>query len=129
VNRMVGYYLSRTLIAAALGGILALAGSPWWMSTSIGVLALAFFIWAPHSGRYVIRPESGIAPLRRDERTQAVNDRAARNAFVVCMLATAAAAIYFGLVARANVPVIVLDVTLALGLATYFVSDLILRRP
>jgi hypothetical protein len=128
VNRMVGYYLTRVLISAALGGILALARSPWWMSVSVGVLALAFFIWAPRSGRYVVRPESGVAPLRRDERTQAINDRAARNAFVLCMLATAAAAIYFGLVARADVPVIVLDVTLALGLLTYFVSDAVLRR-
>ena len=128
MNRMSSYYLSRILISAALGGILALAGSPWWMSVSIGALALAFFVWAPRSGRYVVRPESGIAPLRRDERTQAINDRAARNAFVVAMLATAAAAIYFGLIARANVPVLVLNVTFALGLLTYFVSDAILRR-
>lgn len=128
MNRMVGYYLTRVLISAALGGILALAGSPWWMSVSIGVLALAFFVWAPRSGRYVVHSESGIAPMRRDERTQAINDRAARNAFVVSMLATAAAAIYFGLVAHANVPVLVLDVMLSLGLLTYFVSDAILRR-
>jgi hypothetical protein len=45
------------------------------------------------------------------------------------MLAMAAAAIYFGLIARANVPVIVLNGTFTLGLATYFVSDLMLRRP
>jgi hypothetical protein len=128
VNRMVGYYLSRALISAALGGILALAGSPWWMSVSIGLLALAFFVWAPRSGRYAVRPESGIAPLRRDERTQMINDRAARNAFVVSMLAIAAAAIYFGLIARANVPVIVLNGTFTLGVLTYFVSDAILRK-
>jgi len=128
MNRMFSYYLSRVLISAALGGILALAGSPWWMSVSIGILALAFFVWAPRSGRYVVRAESGMAPLRRDERTQIINDRAARNAFVVSMLATAAAAIYFGLVARTNVPVMVLDITFAVGLLTYFVSDAILRR-
>lgn len=129
MNRMFSYYLSRVVISAALGGILALAGSPWWMAVSIGVLALAFFVWAPRSGRYVVHPESGATPMRRDERTQAINDRAARNAFVVAMLATAAVAIYFGLVARANVPVIVLSSTLTLGLLTYFVSDAILRRP
>lgn len=122
------YYLSRALLSFAFGGIFALTGSPWWMAALAGVVALAFFLWAPHSGRYAVHPELGITALRRDERAQAINDKAARSAFVVAMLIVAAMAIYFGTIARTDVPVAMLRLSLALAALTYFLSDFWLRR-
>lgn len=98
------------------------------MAILMGVIVFALFLWAPRSGRYAVHPELGITALRRDERTQAINDKAARNAFIVTMLGGAGVAIYFGSIAPANVPVIILDFVLALGVLTYFVSDFWLRR-
>jgi len=94
----------------------------------MGALAFGFFLWAPHSGRYVVHPELGVTALRRDEQAQAINDRAARNAFVIMGLALAGLAIYYGSYVHANVPVTLLSYTLILGVAVYFISDLRLRR-
>jgi hypothetical protein len=122
------YYLSRALISLAFGIVFALTGSPWWMALLAGVVTFAFFLWAPRSGRYAVHPELGITALRRDERTQAINDQAARNAFIVTMLVVAAIAIYFGSIVRTDIPVGILDFSLALAALTYFLSDFWLRR-
>jgi hypothetical protein len=89
---------------------------------------IALFLYAPHSGRYAVHPELGVMALQRDERTQTVTDRAARNAFVVTMLVIAAMAVYFGSLSPAGVPVVALKLTLVLGALTYFLSDFLLRR-
>jgi hypothetical protein len=125
---MTRYYLSRAALAAAMGLLFVLTGSPWWAAVLIGGLIFALFLWAPHSGRYAVHPEHGVTALRRDERTQAINDRAARNAFVVSMLVLAGIAIYFGALAPGLVPVTLLNLVLALGALTYFASDAWLRR-
>jgi hypothetical protein len=125
---MTRYYVSRIVFAIALGLLFAFTGSPWWMAALIGGLALAFFLWAPQSGRYVVQPERGGTALRRDERTQVINDKAARNAFVISMLSLAAIEVYFGAFAPALVPVALLNLVLALGVLTYFASDAWLRR-
>jgi len=125
---MRAYYSSRALISIAFGTLFVLTGSPWWMGLLMGALAFGFFLWAPHSGRYVVHPELGVTALRRDEQAQAINDRAARNAFVVMGLALAGLAIYYGSYVHANVPVTLLSYTLILGVAVYFISDLRLRR-
>jgi hypothetical protein len=122
------YYLSRALISLAIGIVFALTGSPWWMAALAGVITFGFFLWAPRSGRYAVHPELGITALRRDERTQAINDQAARNAFIVTMLVVAAIAIYFGSIVRTDIPVGILDFSLALAALTYFLSDFWLRR-
>jgi len=122
------YYISRALISIALGALLALTGSRWWMAGLVGVIAFAYFLWAPHSGRYAVHPELGVTALRRDERTQTINDKAARNAFVATILTVAGIAVYFGTIAPANVPVAILNLALVLGILTYFVSDFWLRR-
>jgi hypothetical protein len=92
----------------------------------MGVVALAFFFYAPHSGRYAVHPELGITALRRDERTQAITDKAARNAFIASMLALAGVALYYG--GTAMVPVAAIHWTLILGALVYFFSDLWMRR-
>ncbi len=122
------YYVSRALISVIIGGLLALMGLHWGMAVLGGVLVFAFFLWAPRSGRSAVHPELGVTALRRDERTQAINDKAARNAFVVIMLVMGGLAVYFGTIAPAEVPVSILSLVLALGVVTYFVSDFWLRR-
>ena len=122
------YYLSRLAISMALGLLLFVTGSPLWHAIMLGGLILALFLWAPHSGRYAVHPEFGVAALRRDERTQAINDRAAKNAFVISMLATAGIALYASLTGAFVVSLGVLKALLIIGALVYFASDLWLRR-
>jgi hypothetical protein len=125
---MTWYFVSRAAISIAVGGLFVLAGAPWWMAAGAGVVALAFFIWAPRSGRYAVRPEDGVTALRRDERTQAITNRAARNGFALTMLSLAGLILYFELVASSDVPVSALALVLLIGTATHFASDLWFRR-
>ena len=122
------YYLTRTAVSAAFGCLFAFAASTWWIGALAGTIALAFFVWAPRSGRYSVNPELGATALRRDEYTQLVNAKAARNAFVTTTLSVAALIIYFGTISQDDVPVAAVGVTLAVGLLTYLTSDLWLRR-
>jgi uncharacterized membrane protein len=122
------YYVSRVVISLAFGGLFALTGSSWWMAVLVSAVLIALFLYAPHSGRYAVHPELGVMALQRDERTQTVTDRAARNAFVVTMLVIAAMAVYFGSISPAGVPVVALKLTLVLGALAYFLSDFLLRR-
>jgi hypothetical protein len=69
-----------------------------------------------------------VTALRRDDRTQAINDKAARNAFVASMLTIAASILYFGFGGGINIPIVVLKIVLGIGILTYYVSDLWLRR-
>jgi hypothetical protein len=124
---MMRYYLSRAVLFAAFGIFLAFTGSSWWMAALFGILAFAFFLWAPHSGRYAVHPELGVTALRRDERTQAINDRSARNAFVISMLAVAGIALYLGVL----LPAVVRCVTNSFAcsrILTYYLSDFLQRR-
>jgi hypothetical protein len=128
MSGMRAYYFSRSLISIAFGLVVVLTGEPWWMGVALGALAFAYFLWAPRSGRYSVHPELGVTALRRDEQTQMINDKAARNAFVVLGLALAGLSIYYGSILATSVPVALLNTTLILGIAVYFISDLVLRR-
>lgn len=123
-----GYYITRTLIAVAFGSLLVLARLPWWSALLVTASVLGFFLWAPRGGRYVVDAKGGIAPMRRDERTKAISDQAARNAFVCTMLALAGATVYFDFITPSDVPVAILSLVLALGMLSYFASDFWLRR-
>jgi hypothetical protein len=127
-KKLLPYYLSRTAIALAIGAFLVVTGSPIWMAALIGGLILGLFILAPLSGRYAVHPEYGVTALRRDDRTQAINDRAARNAFVVSMLTIAAAAFYYRSSGAGQAPVQVLEIILGIGALAYFISDFFLRK-
>ena len=98
------------------------------MAVGAGAVTLAFFMWAPRSGRYSVRPESGVAALGRDERTQAITNKAARNGFALTMLSGAGLVLYFELVASSDVPVRALALVLLIGTVTHFASDLWFRR-
>ncbi len=125
---MTRYYISRAVISVAFGIFLAVTGSEWWAALLIGVGVFALFLWAPHSGRYSVHPEFGVTALRRDERTQAINDKAARNAFVVSMLTLGGITVYYGALALTEVPLVAFKLILLIGVVTYFVSELWLRR-
>jgi hypothetical protein len=124
---MRAYYVSRAILSVAFGLLFALSSGTWWAGVIIGIVSFAFFFWAPRSGRYAVHPEYGMTALRRDERTQIINDRAARNAFIAVGLAIGASLLYFGNVTTA-VPTSVLSLILILGLAVYYISDFVLRR-
>jgi nitrogen fixation-related uncharacterized protein len=126
-KNMMPYYLSRTILSIAFGVLLFVTGSSLWKAVLTGGLILALFLWAPHSGRYSVHPEFGITALRRDERTQLINDKAARNAFIVSMLTIGAIGAYVGLFGVINISIGVF-VVLIIGALTYFVSDLWLRK-
>jgi hypothetical protein len=125
---MKAYYVSRALVALALGGLLVLAGSPWWVGAGTGVMAMVWFLLAPRLGRYAVHPEHGVTALRQDERGEAINNAAARNAFVFSMLAVGAVIIYSRAVATDTVAIAVLEGILLLGLLIYYATDFWLRK-
>ena len=124
---MKSYYVSRAIISIAFGALFA-AGSTWWTGILVGALAFAWFLLAPHIGRYSVHPEFGITALRRDERAQAINDKAARNAFVISMLTLGGIIVYFGTFAVTSVPIAVFKWLLILGALIYYASDFWLRK-
>ena len=122
------YYLSRLLVSTLFGVLFALTGSLWWGAVLAGVAAFIFFLWAPHSGRYVVHPEFGVTALRRDEHTRIINDKAARNAFILTALVLAGGAIYYGALTQVFVPLAFLHWTLIFAVVVYYLSDFWLRR-
>ncbi len=125
---MKAYYVSRAILSIVFGAVFLLAGSAWWIAVLVAAIAFGWFLIAPHIGRYAVHPELGVTALRRDERTQVVNDKAARNAFVISMLAVAAVAIYYEALAAGSVPVDVIKWLLVLGAVAYYASVFWLRR-
>lgn len=123
---LVPYYVSRAALSILLGLALWVTGEHAWQAVLLACLVLAAFLWAPRSGRYTVHPKLGVTALRRDERTSAINDKAARNAFVATMLGLAATGLTtapseaLGLGTAAKI-------ALCLGIAAYYLSDLWLR--
>jgi hypothetical protein len=122
------YYLSRALIAMLLGVAVGVSMASWWLGCLAGLAVLAAFLWMPRSGRYLVHDQTSAAPMRTDEMGRAIRDQAARHSFVVVTLSLSALVIYFGLVARAAVPVELLSIALGLAFLVYVVSDWRLRR-
>ena len=125
---MTPYYLSRAVFSIAFGGLFYISGSPLWEALLIAGALLAMFIWAPHSGRYAVHPEYGVTALRRDERTQVINDKAARNAFVALMLLAGATSIYLGITGAVLATDFIFRGLLIAGVLVYYSSDLWLRK-
>jgi len=121
------YVATRSVLSAVLGAALYVAGLPWWGATLAAILAESFFLQAPGSGRYVVQ-QGGAAPLRRDERSRAIRDRAARNAFAVTLVVLAGVTIAYDRVLAVPVPTEVLSGVLGLAVLTYAVSEVGLRR-
>jgi predicted MFS family arabinose efflux permease len=121
------YMITRALIAVGLGFLIGWK-TAWWSGALAGVAALAFFLWAPSSGRYRVQAEGSATPMRLDERTRAIRNRAARDGFLALMLGQAALVLTFGLVRPGGIPVELLMGVLGLGFLTYFISDALQRQ-
>lgn len=122
------YYVSRTVVALGFGLLFYLGGATGWQAALVGGAAIAWFLWAPHSGRYHVDPSLGVTALQRDERGQAITDQAGRNAFVGLMLAVLAIAVYAAASGVTQVPAAAVSWLMILGGLVYFGSDFWLRR-
>jgi hypothetical protein len=80
---LIPYYVSRAVLSALLGAAFVLGGQPWWLGVLMAAVLFAGFLWYAHSGRYAIDPSTPLTPLRRDERGNAIRDRAVVWAVVV----------------------------------------------
>jgi hypothetical protein len=116
------------MISIILGSLFALLGAQWWLAVLAGLLSLAVFFYAPLGGRYTVQPDKGFAPLRKDEFSRSVTDKAGRNAFVFIMVTLAGIIIYSQLSTQLVVSVNALSAVLALGVVVFFVSDYWMRR-
>jgi hypothetical protein len=125
---MRSYYISRGVLSIIFGGAAYLISGSVWVGALSIVIVFATFILLSRSGRYVVRPEKGTTALRRDERTEAINQRSGLNAWVVVAVSGSGLVLYYSLVSPGDVPVGLLGSLLLLGLATYYVSDFWLRR-
>jgi fatty acid desaturase len=125
---MRAYYVSRVVVAVAFAAMFALLGAAWWQAALVGVAAIAWFLWAPHSGRYAVRPDLGPTALRRDERSEVVNARAASIGFVGVMLGVMALSLYHHALGVEMMPVRVLSYVLIGGVILYCTGDFVLRR-
>jgi heme O synthase-like polyprenyltransferase len=127
-KKLIPYYLSRIIIVVAITIFLLFTGTQTWIALLIGILILGFFLWAPHSGRYAVHPEFGITALRRDECTEVINDKAARNGFMVCMVALAILSISASPILLAGFSVNLLKLVIILGVIGYYLSDFWMRK-
>ena len=91
------------------------------------VLGMGWCLWAPRSGRCALRPENGTTALRRDERSEAIAGRAARNTLAVVMLGLMVVTPFFGFGGRDQAPTALLAFLLAAAALTHFATDAWLR--
>src|SRR5512146_3318640 len=117
---MRAYYVSRAVLAVLLGALAVMTGWDWWLGLLVAALVFGWFLLAPRIGRYAVQPQAGVTALRRDELSQVINDKAARNAFVATALAMGGVLVYCGLSAVSSVPLAVLDWLLIFGVAVYY---------
>lgn len=122
------YYFSRMFIGIVFGMLFIFFGAPWWAGLLAGLITLLGFAWAYHSGRYVkqIRAD-GQMKLVHDENTRAIANKAARNGFVMSVLALAFINLYFWKSGSDTLPIGYLQAILAISLLTFAISDIILR--
>jgi hypothetical protein len=116
------YYVSRLALVALWLLITTVARLPLWLSVPTAAAMVAYFVWLPRSGRYVVREDRPLTPMRRDERGQAVSGRAATWAFVVETL-LAGAGMVWGVVSHQQVLTGFLGLVLAAGMLTYLVAQ------
>jgi len=120
------YLLTRLAAAVALGVLAGLAAGSWYIGGLFGGGAFAVLLVARRSGRYLGTPRGAV--LTRDERGRSIADRAARNGFVVLLLAIAAVTVVGHVLGRSAAPLPLLDAALALGALTWLASDVWQRR-
>ena len=121
------YYISRIIIAMAMGALAIIFGASWPVAIGFVVGALAVFLYLPKSGRYIVLPENSVAPFRTDEYSQAIREKAARDGFVVLSLGFFLIHAY-AQVAKVSIPIAWIDTLFGIGWLSYLVSDFWRRR-
>lgn len=127
------YWFSRFLLVALLALVMIAVGAPIWMVLLILVLSMAALLLLVRSGRYAIRPESDLLPLRRDERGADINRRASTYGFVVVMVLLGAAILLYAVfpespLARRITALDALQLITVAGLITRILSEVVLRK-
>jgi len=122
----VRYVATRLLVAAVLAALAGLVGGSWYLAGVFGGLSFVALMVVRRGGRYLTTANGAV--VRRDERGREIADRAARNGFVVLVLATGVLAMVFHALGRGAVPVGLLDGALVLGALAWLASDLWQRR-
>jgi hypothetical protein len=120
------YVATRLFVAAVMAVLVGLVGGSWYLAGVFGGLSFVVLMVARRGGRYLTSADGSV--LRRDERGREIADRAARNGFVVLMLATGTLSMVFHALGRAAVPVGLLEGALALAALAWLASDLWQRR-
>ena len=124
---MKAYYTSRLLLSLAFTMLLATTGMPVLTASVIGIVLIGLFVLAPRSGRYSVHPEFGVTALRRDERSEAINEKSARNSLVLTAIAAAILTAYFVSVGATTVPIIALKALPWIAVVSYYASDIWIR--
>lgn len=127
------YWFSRFLLVALLALVMIALGAPIWMILLGLALSMAALLLLVRSGRYAIRPESDLLPLRRDERGKDINRRASTYGFVVVMVLLGAAILLYAIfpkspLARRITALDAMQLIIAAGLITRVLSEVVLRQ-
>ena len=121
------YYVTRLAVVALWLLVATVAGLPIWASALPAAGMIAYFVWLPRSGRYVVREDQPLAPMRRDERSLAIGRQAATWAFVVETLLVSAGMVW-GVLSHQQGLTGFLGLVLAAGTLTYLVAQVWLGR-
>ena len=127
------YLFSRFVLVTLLALAMVALGTPVWMVLLVLALSMAALLLLVRSGRYVIRPESDLLPLRRDERGQLITHRAGGYGFVVVMVLLGAAILLYAIfpespLARRMTALDAMQLIIAAGLITRVLSEVVLRQ-
>jgi len=123
--KLMPYYLSRALLAALLGWLIATSSGLVWMGIVLGLLVFAGFVYYLHNGRYIVDDGHPFFPLRRDDRAESIRNKALVVSVVVAGLAYFA---IFILNRMAASPAIPSSLVLPLGVVVYFVYSMVLDK-
>lgn len=122
VRGLAWYYITRLAIVALWLVVAAFGGLPPWASVLSAGAMIGYFVWLPLSGRYVVRKDRLLAPMRRDERTRAVSSKAVQWAFMVQILLLGGGMVWATLSHQDQLGAI-LGFILAAGMLTYLVAQ------
>ena len=122
------YYVTRGLMVLVWIGLLALLGTPKEIILLAALPAIAFYLWLPRSGRYVIRADRPFSPLRRDERERMISSRAAACAFATLLAGLGAAVLAAGLRGQDTVSTELASTIIAVSTVVWFAASLWLHR-
>jgi len=127
------YLFSRFLLVTLLALVMVALGAPVWMVLLVLALSMAVLMLLVRSGRYAIRPENDLLPLRRDERGADINRRASTHGFVVVMVLLGTAILLYTIfsespLARQITTLDAMQLIIAAGLITRVLSEVVLRQ-